>query len=272
MDKKSRKLMLLGLDGSSWNVIDKLIDMGKMPTLARLKKESSWGSMYSGPLPTSGPCWSSVMTGMNPANHGILNMMDKFGNVLNSSNLRCLTYQELLSEEGYVPYTVNVPLNIPPRVENSLVIPHIYDANRSVYPESVTDEIGFDNYTISLSHPDSASSQIEDMEFILQGLKNNFKVIKKIFKKEWNIYLNLWMQTDAILHYGSHLLFDKADSREKEIICEVFSEVDNQIKWIVDESDDNTDFVILGDHGFTPSYQILNIKLFIVKNQHQLLD
>ena len=54
MEKKSKKLMLIGLDGSSWPILDKLIELGIMPTLGKIKTESSWGDSYSGSFPTSG--------------------------------------------------------------------------------------------------------------------------------------------------------------------------------------------------------------------------
>ncbi len=64
-------VMLIGLDGACWEVIDLLIERGELPTFARMKGEGAWGGLECLP-PLSPPSWTSLATGMEPEVHGIL--------------------------------------------------------------------------------------------------------------------------------------------------------------------------------------------------------
>ncbi len=65
------KVLLLGLDGASWNVMRPMLDRGALPNLARVVEQG-----VSGPMASDLPClsivlWTSVVTGKTPAEHGI---------------------------------------------------------------------------------------------------------------------------------------------------------------------------------------------------------
>ncbi len=64
-------LIVIGLDGATWDIIDPMIEDGELPNLAQLRESGA-----SGPLETLAPIWSpriwtSLATGREPENHGI---------------------------------------------------------------------------------------------------------------------------------------------------------------------------------------------------------
>lgn len=68
-------LIMIGIDGATWDVIDPMIANGELPNLARLKDAGAWG-----PLITVGPqvspvVWSSFGTGQFGRQHGILDFV-----------------------------------------------------------------------------------------------------------------------------------------------------------------------------------------------------
>jgi predicted AlkP superfamily phosphohydrolase/phosphomutase len=64
-------VMLIGLDGACWEVIDLLIERGELTTFARMKRDGAWGSLECLP-PLSPPSWTSLATGRVPEAHGIV--------------------------------------------------------------------------------------------------------------------------------------------------------------------------------------------------------
>ena len=42
------KVMVLGLDGATWDVLEPLIQEGLLPNLARLREQGSWGKLELG--------------------------------------------------------------------------------------------------------------------------------------------------------------------------------------------------------------------------------
>jgi predicted AlkP superfamily phosphohydrolase/phosphomutase/tetratricopeptide (TPR) repeat protein len=75
--KTGRKILLVGLDGADWQLIDPWIKEGKLPTLARLKARSAWGNLKSMEPILSPLLWTTAATGRPPQEHGIVDFLVK---------------------------------------------------------------------------------------------------------------------------------------------------------------------------------------------------
>ncbi|HKB15307.1 MAG TPA: alkaline phosphatase family protein, partial [Planctomycetota bacterium] len=67
----SERVILLGLDGATWNRIDPLLSQGRLPNFARLKREGACGPLKTIRPTLSAPIWTTIATGKPPAEHGI---------------------------------------------------------------------------------------------------------------------------------------------------------------------------------------------------------
>jgi predicted AlkP superfamily phosphohydrolase/phosphomutase len=65
------KLLIIGLDGMTFDLINPLIEMGHLPNIARLMREGSHGTLISTEPATSPVAWSSFVTGKSPGAHGV---------------------------------------------------------------------------------------------------------------------------------------------------------------------------------------------------------
>lgn len=65
-------LFFIGLDGADWEHLDRLIEAGRMPNLAKLRAEGAHGSLATMHPPLSPLLWTSMMTGTSPLAHRIL--------------------------------------------------------------------------------------------------------------------------------------------------------------------------------------------------------
>jgi arylsulfatase A-like enzyme len=74
-DRDADRVVLIGLDGLDWKVLEPLLASGAMPNLARFIARGAAGELATLPLaiaPTYSPIiWASVATGKLPAKHGI---------------------------------------------------------------------------------------------------------------------------------------------------------------------------------------------------------
>jgi len=68
-------VVLLGLDGADWLVLDPLIEAGKVPTLARLRSRGRTGTLLATPPLLSPILWTTIATGRSPEDHRILDFM-----------------------------------------------------------------------------------------------------------------------------------------------------------------------------------------------------
>ncbi|HEV8377089.1 MAG TPA: alkaline phosphatase family protein, partial [Candidatus Polarisedimenticolia bacterium] len=69
------KLLLIGLDGADWRIIDPLIRSGKLPTLARLIRKGARARLKSVEPILSPVAWTSAATGFLPSEHGVLDFL-----------------------------------------------------------------------------------------------------------------------------------------------------------------------------------------------------
>ena len=67
----SKKVMLIGWDAADWKVIHKLMDEGKMPTVAKMVENGVMGNMRTLSPVLSPMLWTSIATGKRPYKHGI---------------------------------------------------------------------------------------------------------------------------------------------------------------------------------------------------------
>ncbi|MFQ5876140.1 MAG: tetratricopeptide repeat protein [Acidobacteriota bacterium] len=69
------KVLLIGLDGADWNIIDPLIASGRVPNLARLARSGVRGRLRTITPMLSPVVWTSVATGVLPGRHGIIDFV-----------------------------------------------------------------------------------------------------------------------------------------------------------------------------------------------------
>jgi predicted AlkP superfamily phosphohydrolase/phosphomutase len=77
--KKSpiHRLVVLGLDGMEPTLAEKFMAEGKLPNLARLKKEGTYARLRTTTPAISPVAWSSFMTGSEPSKHNIFDFLSR---------------------------------------------------------------------------------------------------------------------------------------------------------------------------------------------------
>jgi hypothetical protein len=97
-------LLLLGIDGATFDRILPLIAEGRLPHLDRLMREGAWGALDTLEPTVSPAIWTTVATGRAPAEHGILGFDGVPGATMTtlptSQMRRVRAFWNVLSEHG----------------------------------------------------------------------------------------------------------------------------------------------------------------------------
>lgn len=68
-------VLLVGLDGADWKIIDPLMSAGRMPNLQRLVDDGVRANLLTIAPMLSPVIWTSIATGVEPARHGVLDFL-----------------------------------------------------------------------------------------------------------------------------------------------------------------------------------------------------
>lgn len=70
------RLLVIGVDGGSWALLQRMLEDGELPALAALRARGRWGVLRSSAVPTSAIGWAALATGANPGKTGVFGPRD----------------------------------------------------------------------------------------------------------------------------------------------------------------------------------------------------
>ncbi len=277
------KVLVVGLDGVPLGLIRTWAGEGRLPTFQRLMGQGVVGELKSTVPPTSGPSWSTFMTGKNPGKTGIYDFLYRQDGSyifppVNASQRDGLALWRLLSEQGRSVGVVNVPMSYPVEEVNGYMISGWmtpYSAQDFSYPpdlwRKLKDEIGY--YTI---YPTETFAESRRESFFRASddlLDLRSSTISYLMERHpTDFFMAVMFDTDRILHQLWHYLDpghpwrEHGDSEDKSgPVVRYFQRVDEKLGEIVGRADEDTLVIILSDHGMGPAHN------FIVLN-NWLLD
>lgn len=113
--EKRRPLILLGLDGSDWTLVEPWMAAGLLPTLRRMRQEGTSCGMTSTIPPITAPALASFMTGLGPAATGLTGFIRPGGGVVSFNDIRNPCIWDYLGAAGIRSLVVGLRLTYPPR-------------------------------------------------------------------------------------------------------------------------------------------------------------
>ena len=127
-------IIILGIDGATWRVMDPLMQKGLLPNIAGLIDEGVRATAQSLDPPATPLIWTSIATGKVPEKHGITNFYDT------AADLKTKRIWDILS--GYQPNAqIGLwawPVTWPPAPLNGFVVPSFLARSPAAYPEHLS--------------------------------------------------------------------------------------------------------------------------------------
>lgn len=121
------KLILLGLDGATFTVIDFLIGRGRLPHLAALARTGVRAPLTSTVPPHSAAAWPSLVTGRNPGHHGLYEFYRRRAGSyrlepINGGSVPGPKLWQLAGAGGKRVCVFNVPISYPSEAVNGVMV------------------------------------------------------------------------------------------------------------------------------------------------------
>jgi len=254
------KVIVIGLDGASFELLDPWLSAGKLPHLQHLIKHGAKGILRSCLPPTTSPNWKCYATGKNPGKLGIFWWENiDFPNrriYIPTARVHAREIWDYISEGGRKAGVINVPLTYPPKKINGFVIAGGPDAPEKnfTYPRELEArlrrEFGY------MVHPTVRSDWWQSEKAIEEGLaliEKRFSVAKVLAQEYELDFLHLTIFYINSLH---HDLWD--DDR----VLRAWQVIDRNIGAFLQEFKESN-FLIMSDHGSNEIHQVFYINTWL---------
>jgi predicted AlkP superfamily phosphohydrolase/phosphomutase len=279
----SNKLLVIGLDGASFNVLDPLIEKGYLPHIGRLIAGGARGDLETTFPPITAVAWSSFMTGKNPGKHGIFEFVrrDHHSNrelAVNASFRQGRAIWDLLGDAGKRVIVHNFPCTYPPHVINGLMIADFMTPRGRrdfAYPEPLLAEIEaeFGNYRLHLSQTYAEGNVEAVLDELFDELEYKAKVAEYLMTRyDWDAFFQYFWGTDRIQHELWHIIDDqhprhnKSEARTyRDRVHGYFRRVDAIVGRLIELAGADPIVMIASDHGFGPAHKYCSLNIWLLQ-------
>ena len=278
------RILVIGLDGATFEVIEPLISEGKLPTIERLLREGTRAVLESTAFPHSAPAWTSCMTGVNPGKHGVFGfgVRDNQNNyrfqLPNSTTVRAKTLPRLLSEYGKYSVLINEPISFPPYPINGTIISGMLTPQgaRFTFPPEFQQELlkEVPNYVTEVSPFDfdleSTAGKRAYAEALFDTIQARTQAAQFLMEKEtWDFFMVVFTELDRVQHHfwaemdKSHLFHHQKDSSLNRVIPRTYEALDEAVRIITEARPSDAQVFVVSDHGAGPLEKIFYLNKFL---------
>lgn len=263
--QRAQRTLIIGLDGVPLDLIRKWVDGGFLPTLKRLMETGVVGHLRSTIPPTSGPSWSSFVTGMNPGKTGIYDFLYRQEGTYSfppvNARLRSgATVWRYLSDAGHRIGVLNMPMSYPVEKLNGFVVSGWmtpFTATDFIHPPELAAELEREigDYRIYPTETFSESRKESFLQASYELLEMRTRTAEYLAStQQWDVLMAVFFDTDRFLHQLWHYLEPdhpwRNDNQDKEpTVRSYFRSVDASIARLLEHTDEKTQIILLSDHG-----------------------
>ncbi|MBN1842116.1 MAG: alkaline phosphatase family protein [Deltaproteobacteria bacterium] len=278
-----RKVVVIGLDGATLDIIRPLANRGRLPNLARIMKDGVHGELESTIHPITPQAWTSFLTGKKAGKHGILDFSrrkkDSYDiEFVNASLRKTESIFSILSGAGKKVGAIAIPFTFPPEKVNGFMLSGMDSPGediRAVYPDALYDEIkkAFGHYHIHLASP--VGRRIDQAKFwkdIKTEDENRTQISRYLMQKySCDLFMTVYNNTDRVAH--QHLdesVYNNIQNGRgidaEDLLVKTYENTDSHVGALISDLGGDTSVIIMSDHGSGPIKRVFFLNRWLEEN------
>ena len=258
---KGPEVIVIGLDGATWDLIKPWADEDKLPTFKKLMDEGAWGKLTSTLPPVTFPAWECIFTGVNPGKLGVyafvsINTENKSFRVNVPSSFMGKPVWKILNEYGLSTCMIGIPTSKVQAVDG-VMVGGVFSVNNVAYPKKIKGTLkrmNYETYPYELTKMFiESSNSAPSFELIKNTISSRFRLAKDLADEGQPDFLALIVfLIDNIQHnfWGEPLVYKTWKHIDKELgdFISLFN---------------NSTTILVSDHGFTKLDKTFYISKFL---------
>ncbi len=249
--KPARRVLVIGWDGATWDMLDPLMAEGRLPNVARLVARGASARLESTKVPISSAAWVSAMTGKGPGEHGVYSFFEPVEasydvQLISSLSNKAAPLWRILGWHGLRSITFGVPVTFPPeKVEGVMVACMLspFDADYA-YPKALTQQLRARGFV-----PDLGAWR-ERQEVTFERVREQLAIKEQILHEmlredDWSLATIVFKDLDVWCHRNY-------DGRTDGPVAPHYELLDGVLGRLLETVGDDVDVILMSDHGFHP--------------------
>jgi predicted AlkP superfamily phosphohydrolase/phosphomutase len=263
------RALIIGWDGVDWKILRPMLDAGELPHLAGLIERGAHGDCLS-TVPSHSWCaWPSFMTGLNPAGHGVFDILEHKPGVskrlpVTYDSIGARTVFDDFSAAGKTSLAANIPLTFPPpSIKGKVVAGGVLPASRSyTHPVELQRELDEHapfpvngmSWTTFRNRPEPF---LQECAAITARRQRAFEHL--LDTTQWDFGVLVYVSTDRIQHclmeyvHPEHPSYPQLqDAFVAKQTCAVYQQLDEGLRRLLARTTKDDLVVFMSDHGHQP--------------------
>ena len=272
------KMLIFGVDGLDRELLRKF--EGDLPHIQALKGSGQEVPMNSVFPPDSNTAWASIYTGKDPAHHGVVKFVDpltKVSSLLSkeedNSAIRGKTFWDILSKYGKKVRLINPHMAYPVWPVNGIMTSRSSIKDEvQIFPEHLSREYDL-NYLRGLKGVPNGRKDLEAFrEKAEASIMNEAQFGLRVMEENpWDLFFIYFSEVDWIEHFfwSAYDIEDPChipNDPYEGVIREVYAFIDSVLGKFIRLAGENTEVILLSDHGHGRRPQKLINTNYALKN------
>lgn len=271
------KLLIIGFDGATFDLIRPWAAQGYLPNLSRLMADGVHGDLMSTLPPVTSPAWPTFMTGCNPGKHGVFDFIQPHGEhftLVNSTRIKQPTIWQRLSQLDYNVGVMNVPVTYPPQPVNGFQISCLLTPKgaEASYPAGLIAryeaELGPYRIVPNVQYKPGIETEFRDDLYDLIHTRGKW-ALHLLEHEPWHVFMVHFLAMDVMKHalwrFMDHTHPRYEPSSYEHAIRDGYALVDHYIGRLMEKLPSDTGVMVMSDHGFGPLQNMVNLNVFFMQ-------
>lgn len=243
------RVLVVGWDGATWDLIDPLLASGRMPNLARMLARGSQAELESTVVPISSAAWVGAVTGRDPGHSGVYGFFEPVPDsydvtLISSRSVQATPIWRTLSRRGGRSLVVGVPVTWPPEPIEGVMVSGMLAPKDSVWtwPPALTERLRTSGYAPDLGiWRDANEISGEILERQLAAKRE--LLLQLVRDEDWDLAFFVFKELDVVSHFAY-------DGRTDSFVAAVYEALDRELGVLLEAVGGDVRVLLVSDHGF----------------------